>query len=387
VEILGERYESRFMRVSMAVVLVIFLIPYIGVQPLVTGLAMEAGLGIPLEVGALFMVALMLLIVLLGGMRTVAWVNVLLGSIFMAALLGSFFWIIRAALPGGLPQATAALAETNPAQLGFPGPLGIYGPAMIIATFIAGFCTISFPHVMLSTMGARNVMVFKWLAIFFIVMGGGIYLLVALLGSLVAPAILPGLTGTEADAALQHVVTGFLPEWMSVFFIMAVIAASISTAAIQLMGAGIMISRDIIYVLKRQTSDAQMIRWTRWAMVLVVLASLVVAATLQERIAFVVIIFSSGLFIWVPALWLGLLWKGATTAGVGAGMIAGFAYLIAGYIHPPLFVIELPLLALVITLIITVVGSLVTRKPSADTISRFFDEVDQYLEFETGKRD
>lgn len=387
VEILGDRYESKFMRIGMAIVLVIFLIPYIGVQPLVTGLAMEAGLGIPLEVGALFMVALMLLIVLLGGMRTVAWVNVLLGTIFIVALVGSFFWVIREALPNGLPQAATVLADTNPEQLGFPGPLGIYIPSMVIATFIAGFCTISFPHVMLSTMGARNVKVFKWLAIFFLIMGGGVYFLVSVLGSLVSPAILPGLAGSEADAALQHVVTGFLPEWMSVFFIMAVIAASISTAAIQLMGAGILVSRDIIYVLKRETSDEQMIRWTRWAMVLVVLASLGVAATLQERIAFVVILFSSGLFIWVPALWLGLLWKGATTAGVSLGMIAGFAYLIAGYIYPPLFIIELPIIALVITLFITVTVSLFTVKSSEDTISRFFDEVDQHLELETAKTD
>jgi SSS family solute:Na+ symporter len=383
VEILGERYESKFLRVGLAAALVLFLIPYIGVQPIATGLAMEAALGIPVVAGALFMAALMLLIVLLGGMRTVAWVNVLLGTIFILGLFGAFFWVVKERLPGGLPEAVTALAQTNPGQLGIPGPLNIYVPLMVVATFIAGFCCVSFPHIMLSTMGARNVHVFKWLAILFIVMGGAIYFVVALFGSLVAPAVLPGLAGKTADAALQVVVTKFLPEWMSVFFLMAVIAASISTAAIQLMGAGVLISRDILYMLKREATDAQLIRWTRVAMVLVVVASFIVSVLLGEQVAFVVVIASSGLFIWLPQLWLGLLWKGATTWGAIAGAGGGFAFLIAGYIYPPLFIVPFPITALVFGVACMVVVSLFTRKVSADTISRFYDEVDEYLELET----
>ncbi len=385
VEILGERYESKFIRIGLAVALVGFLIPYIGVQPIATGLAMEAALGVPVVAGAIFMAVLMLLIVLLGGMRTVAWVNVLLGTIFIVALFGAFFWVVRVALPGGLPEAVTVLAQSNPDQLGMPGPLGIYVPMMVVATFIAGFCCVSFPHIMLSAMGARNVYVFKWLAILFILMGGAIYFVVAVFGSLVAPAVLPGLTGSSADAALQIVVTQMLPEWMSVFFLMAVIAASISTAAIQLMGAGVLISRDILFMLKRDASDSQMIAWTRAAMVLVVIASFISSVLLGEQIAFVVVIASSGLFIWLPQLWLGLLWKGATRWGAIAGAVGGFSYLIAGYIHPPLFIVPFPILALLVGIVAMVVVSLFTEKASEDTISRFYDEVDEYLELETRK--
>ncbi|HSW35689.1 MAG TPA: sodium:solute symporter family protein [Candidatus Limnocylindrales bacterium] len=386
VEILGERYESKFLRVSMAVMLVIFLIPYIAVQPLLTGLAMHAGLGIPVMVGVLFMVVLMLMIVLVGGMRSVAWVNVFLGLIFLIGLFGSFFWVVRVTLPGGLSEAAVILAQNNPSQLTTLGPMGIYAPAMVIATFIAGFCTISFPHIMLSTMGARNITVFKWLAVLFLIMAGAIYFVLTVFGSLVAPAVFPGLTGSSADAALQVVITRFLPEWMSVFFILAVVAAAISTAAIQLMGAGTLISRDILYVLKQDVTDAQLIRWARWAMVFLVLISIGIVALLQERIAFVIIIASSGLFVWLPALWFGLLWKGATTWGVIAGMVGGFVYLIAGYIHPPLFIIEFPIIALIVCVTLTVVVSFFTEKVSDDTISRFFDEVDEYLDMEAGRK-
>lgn len=385
VEIVGERYESKFIRVSLAIILVGFLIPFIGVQPIATGLAMEVALGIPVIFGTLFIVALMLVIVLVGGMRTVAWVNVLLGTVFIVALFGSFFWVVRVALPGGLPEAVAVLAQNNPEQLGIPGPLGMYIPAMVIATFVGGFATITHPHIMLSIMGARDIKVFKWLAVLFVIMAGAIYFVVTVFGSLVAPAVLPGLTGRAADTVLQILVTGALPEWMSALFLMAIIAASISTAAIILMTTGIIISRDIIYILKREATDDQIILWTRLSMVMVVIASLIASLLYREQIGFVMVIASSGLFIWLPLLWLGLLWKGATTWGAIAGIVGGLGYLVAGFIYPPLFVVEIPVIALIVGVVAMVVVSLFTPKVSEETISRFYDEVDEYLELEVRK--
>ncbi len=387
VELVGERFESRFVRISLAILLVVFLIPYIGIQPIATGLAMHAALGIPVVWGAVFMTVLMAVVVILGGMRSVAWVNVFLGSIFLVALFASLFGIINVALPEGLTGAAQSLARDNPAQLGIPGPLGIYGIPMVIGAFIAGVGCAGFPHIIISTMGARDIKVFKWLGILFLIVAGAIYIAVTIFGSLIAPVVAPGLIGGQADAILQVVVGQHLPGWMALCFLLAVIAASLSTAAVQLMGAGILISRDIVYVLKPNLGDQQFILWSRIIMLLLVIGSFIAALLFTDQIAFFVVIAAAGLFVWLPVLLLGVLWSGATRHGAIAGIVVGYGHLIAGYIHPPLHLIPFPVICIFTGMVAMVIVSLFTEKVSEETTARFFEEVDEYLEMESAASD
>ncbi len=383
VELLGERFESRFVRVSLAIFLVMSLIPYIGIQPIATGLAMHVTLGIPVVWGAVFMTILMAVVVILGGMRGVAWVNVFLGSIFLVALFASLFGVINVALPGGLTGAAQSLAQDNPAQLGIPGPLGIYVIPMVIGAFIAGLGCAGFPHIIIATMGARDIKVFKWLGILFLIVAGAIYVAVTIFGSLVAPAVAPGITGGQADAILQIIIGQYLLGWMALFFLLAVIAASLSTAAVQLMGAGIIISRDVVHVFKPDLTDQQFILWTRIIMLFVVIGSFIAALLLTEQIAFFAIIAAAGLFMWLPIFLLGILWPRATRQGAIAGIVVGYGHLIAGYIHPPLHLMPFPIICVFTGTAAMIIVSLFTEKVSEETSARFFEEVDEYLEMES----
>ncbi|NCC65602.1 MAG: sodium:solute symporter family protein, partial [Spirochaetia bacterium] len=132
VEVLGERYESKALRLILSLSILAFIVPYIGIQPLGVGAGFEALTGLPAIWGALYTVVILIVLVLLGGMRIVAWVNIFLGVVYMSALLGSLTWVVSVLFPdGGLVQAASIVAQTRPELLSDPGPYGTYTPIVL----------------------------------------------------------------------------------------------------------------------------------------------------------------------------------------------------------------------------------------------------------------
>lgn len=378
-EAVGDRYESRFIRTKLAIVNVIFLIPLIAIMPLSAGLVMEYALGIPTIYGIIYLSVIMLVIVLIGGMRSVAWVNVFLGIVVLVAVTGSFFWVISVTLPGGLSEAAATLAQINPSQLGVPGPLKEHTPMVLLSFFIIGAGTSTYYSTTLATMGAKSVTLFKWIGILTFLVIGPLLIILIIFGSLVAPAILPGLTGLQADSVLQVVVARYLPEWMSVLFCIGIIAAAISTAAYHLLALAGAISRDIVFVIKKEVDGPTLILATRIILILVVIASFLGALRYEEQIAYASLLAIFGVFLWMPAIWFGLLWRGATKWGVIVGFFTALVYFVAGQAFPAIFVIEIPILVVIAQVAVTYLVSLVTPKSSSKVLTKFFDDLDKHL--------
>jgi SSS family solute:Na+ symporter len=193
VEVLAERYDSKFLRLILSLMILAFIVPYVGIQPLGVGLGFKALSGLPIIVGALYTVVLLVILVLLGGMRIVAWVNIFLGSIYASALLGSLIWGINRFFPGGLAEAAQNLMANNPELLSAPGPLGRYSPVIIGGTMVVGLMAFSWPHIVIGVMTARDKMLFKWFPILIFIFGGVFfYTMPFIWGSLIAPVIMPG---------------------------------------------------------------------------------------------------------------------------------------------------------------------------------------------------
>jgi len=390
VEALSERYESKLLRALFALVLLASIIPYIGIQPLGVGLGFNALTGLPIIVGAIYTVFLLVIIVLLGGMRISAWVNIFLGIVYSAAFLGSLVWVMRIVFPGGLSEAANILSSNKPELLTTPGPEGFFTTVAMGGTLIVGMMAFSWPHIVIGIMTARGKALFKWFPLLLFLFGGiGFYTIPFLWGSLVAPAIshmsgtlVPPLVGKEADNIVQVIVTRYLPSWFSVFVLMGVIAAAISTAAVQLMTASIFVSRDLIHGLfKPQATDHELIRWTKRAVIVIIILSLGIA--LWQRIAlalYLTRIAVPGFAQWGPALVGGILWKRGTRQGALAGTISGTLYLVAGFLYPPILLGLHPIIpTILLNTLLYVIVSLCTPPPSDDIKRRFFDEVEEYL--------
>lgn len=269
VEVVAERYQSPELRFILAIVLLGSIIPYIADQSLGVGLGLKALLGFPRIVGILYISLLLILIVLLGGMRVTAWVNVLLGLLYTVAFLGSLIFIIVRVFPGGLSEAVAVIDSKQPALLTTPGPEGLFRPVVTSVVFLVGILAFTWPHVVISTMTAQDKTIFKWMPGLALVVAGIVFYTVPFIwGSVVAPAIshmdgslVPPVSGKAADNIVQMIISHYLPHWFSVFVLMGVIAAAISTAAVQLMTASIIVARDVIHGLfVRGGSDRFLIR-------------------------------------------------------------------------------------------------------------------------------
>lgn len=384
VEVLAERYDSRFLRLVLSLMLLAFIVPYVGIQPLGVGLGFKALSGLPVIVGALYTVVLLIILVMLGGMRIVAWVNIFLGCIYASALLGSLIWVLNRFLPGGLTEAAQRLMEINPKLLSAPGPLGRFTPIIIGGTMVVGLMAFSWPHIVIGVMTARDKVMFKWFPLLIFIFGGiFFYTMPFLWGSLVAPAVMPGVTDVKAaDSIVQTVITRYLPGWFSIYVLMGVIAAAVSTAAVQLMTSSVIVARDLIQgFFKPDASDAQIIRWARWAVVGIVVLSLLVSIRYSTAMAlYLTEVTIPGFAQWGPALVGGLLWKRGNRQGAIAGTLAGLVYLVAGLLYRPLFFGLHPVMpTIIVNMVLYIVVSFITPPPSEEIRSRFFDEVDEFL--------
>jgi len=390
IEAVAARYESPKLRLIISAVLLGSIIPYIADQSLGVGLGLEALLGFPPFVCILYISVLLIFIVMLGGMRVTAWVNVLLGILYTVTFLGSLLFVMKTVLPGGPSQAVAILQENAPELLTTPGPEGLFAPGVTSIVFLVGILAFSWPHVVISTMTAQDKTIFKWMPILALIVAGMFFYTVPFIwGSLIAPAIshmpgslVPPVSGKDADIIIQMIVSTYLPPWFSAFVLMGVIAAAISTAAVQLITASIIVARDIIHgVFVPNSSDEFLIRTTKLAVIVIVLFSMLIAYWYPVELAqYLLGIAIPGFAQWGPCMVGGILWKRATRQGALAGIVAGTVYLIAGFIWRPLLLGLHPAIpTLLINIVLFVAISFFTDPPSEIVKRVFFDEVEDFL--------
>ncbi len=390
IEALAARYESPGLRLIVSIVLLGSIIPYIADQSLGVGLGLKALLGFPPVVGILYISLLLILIVLLGGMRITAWVNVLLGLVYTAAFLGSLIFVIARVFPEGLSGAVAVLQTKAPALLTTPGPEGLFRPAVTSIVFFVGILAFTWPHIVISTMTAQDKAIFKWMPALALVVAGMLFYTIPFVwGAMVAPAVsrLPGtlvppLSGKEADSIVQMIITSYLPPWFSAFVLMGVISAAISTAAVQLMTASIIVARDVVHgLLVPGGSDRFLIRTTKLSIIAILLLSMGIAFWYPVELAqYLVGIAIPGFAQWGPPLVGAILWKRATREGAVTGIVAGTLYLLVGFVYrPALFGLHPAIPTLLVNVVLFVVISFCTSRPSPTVIRVFFDEVEAFL--------
>ena len=387
---MAARYESPLLRFVVSVVLLGSIVPYIADQSLGVGLGLKALLGFPPIVGILYISLLLVVIVLLGGMRITAWVNVLLGVLYTMAFLGSLVFIIIKVFPGGLSEAVSVLQTRAPSLLTTPGPEGLFRPVVTSVVFLVGMLAFSWPHVVISTMTAQDKSIFKWMPGLALVVAGMLFYTIPFLwGAVIAPAIshmpdtlVPPVSAKADDNIVQMIIGSYLPPWFSTFVLMGVIAAAISTAAVQLMTASIIVARDVIHgVFAPKSSDQFLIRTTKLSVIVILLLSMLIAFWYPVELEqYLVGIAIPGFAQWAPCLVGGILWKRATKQGALAGTLAGSIYLVAGFIYRPvLFGLNPAIPTLSINIVLFVTISLLTRPPKELITRMFFDEVEAFL--------
>lgn len=374
---LRDRYESPTVGIIYIIISSVFLIPYVAVQIIGGGIALETLINLDYELSVVIMTIIMAIYVHFAGMRGVAWTDLTQGIMMFIGLFVTFFAVLFTIGPETLvSQITTNASE----QLSFIGVDNSWLPFYTVAFGIStGAAFMALPHIYQRLLSAGSPKIVENTYKLFLVVVLPMYF-VAIILAIWAVGILPPFDNPDYVIAL--LVNNRLGRILGAILLAAAVAALMSTADSLSLSISSMISRDIYgkYV-NPDSTDRQEVHVTRIFLVLVLLISLGFSF-LRPGAVFELTILSVGIVgTSFPAIYLGILWKKATNEGAIVSMIAGPAVLLGFYLNllPDilLFGTHRVFISLLVALILWVGVSLITNSPTEATIENHFQSISQ----------
>ena len=325
-DVLAARFSGKgalIIRVLAVLVILSMLSAYVAAQFNAAGKLFDSLLGWPYEGGVVAGAAIVLVYIVSGGFRAVAWTDVV-QALLMVGAVAILPGVLLVELGGvdtfwqRLNELEAAATLTHP--LAGKAGMALLGFLAVWLGVPLGYC--GQPHVLIRFMAIRDTAAVRRGAI---ISTAWVTLLFA--GAVLLGVLARAYYGTleDPETVLPRVATGLLPGSIAGLMIAAVLAAICSTADSQLLVSASSISHDIYVRLAGRRPDTRsIILLNRLAVLLVGLAAMFVA------LGKVRVIFDFVLYAWAglgaafgPALILVLLWRRTSATGVIAGMAVG----------------------------------------------------------------
>ncbi len=355
-EVVWHRFHNRPLRLVYLLVMVIFTLPYLALQPMGAGYALEGLLGIPYVWGAVAVTAVGTAYLLLGGMRGDAWTDALQGGVMLGAMVLVVVGLARAL--GGLETANARVSAAYPALFSRPGGGGEFLPGVwfsYLALWL--FCDPMFPQLFQRFLAARDERALATTATLYPVVTGVLFFIpvaVGVMGRLVEP----GLVGKAADGILPLAVGRLLPGWAGAVAIAGAMAALMSTMDSQLLTLSSMLVRDVRQLCNREAESR--FPWNRVVIIVLACAGLGLALRPWATIRVIATQTFTGLAVLFPTTLAMVYWRRTNPWAAFASILAGEVLVVLYHFRllPTFGLLPVIPVVLVATLVL-VVGSLV----------------------------
>jgi len=368
-ELLGSYYKSPFLRGLVAVVTLLFLVPYLQSQITAGGLIFSSATGdlINYTWGCILLYAVIIGYILLGGFKAVAWTDTVQG-ILMIILAWISGGVILGATTGNLDWSYLMnrVATELPSRVMIPID---YWP-IYMTSFISLFGVSIFPPSFQRFFAVENPKSLKWLAvsapvylIFFYVP----IMIVAFCGAIYMPGL------ERPDQVLPMMLMEYSTPVLAGLVMAGALAATMSSADSQLHSASSIFTMDIYkQFINKNASDKQSLRVGKIAIVVMSALALVLSQFVNDLIVSIVTIALGGCLQVMPSLIGALYWKRGTKAGAIAGLIVGVIVVgITQYIWKTPLGLSSGAWGLIFNSLTFVVVSLFTPAPDADSQERF----------------
>jgi Na+/proline symporter len=325
---IGWRYGSPAAQGLSAVAILAGVVGYIGTNVLALGLVVRALFGVELELALWLGAAVLLAYSAGGGILAGIWVDVFQGLLMAVASTIVFVYALDSG--SGLTAITRAIEAVDPA---FMGPWGSRG-AMVALSFFFVFAVGSLgqPHIAHKYYMIRDVKRLRWYPVLMTIAMILAQLLFVGVGIAVKSLVVTGELAALAtpDEATPTFLLRYVPTFVSALVFSGVAAAIMSTVNSFLNIGAAALTHDIPKALgKRVNSGTQLRDGRLWTIVLAVIGT-VIAQVSGTLVAFLGI-FGYGLFACtlVPALAIGLTWKGGTRQAAIASIATGLTLTLA----------------------------------------------------------
>ncbi|WP_394295098.1 sodium:solute symporter family protein [Pyrococcus horikoshii] len=365
------RYNSKALAVLVALIGIIFNIPYLQLQLQGLGYIVHVGsLGsITPKAGIVIGMIIMMIYVYTSGLRGISWTNLL-----QATLMFIVAWVVLFTIPfkqfGGIGELFKTLAQTKPDHLILHPPLGI---SWYVSTLIlSGLGFFMYPQLYPSIYGARDLKTLK-----------RNYVLLPLYSIFMIPVILAGFTVaalgiklSAPDEAVLKAVEITYPSWVLGVVGAAGFAAAASTASAILLSLAGLLSKNLYAIAKPTASDKELVLVSRISVILLGLLAMGLALYSPGRLVSLLLLAYAGMTQMFPGAVFGLFWKRMNKYATGTGIIAGLitvAYLRLVLKKNPLG-IHFGLWGLLVNIIVTLIVAYLT-KPEEELFTRFKEAV------------
>lgn len=320
-ELIGGETDNHPLRMLYVAVMVVFTLPYLAVQPMSAGYVLSAltGGAVPYFFGAVFLTIFIIAYVFLGGMRTIAWTDVLQGMMMIFLLLTAV--VVIAYNIGGLEAAHDQARSVDPGLFIRSGTITVR--TWLSFSILWSLCNPMFPQLFQRFFVADSEKSLQRASMIFPVVTGLLFLLPIMIGVMGRGAI-PGLSGQEVDSILPMMLEKYAPMWLSALIMSGGFAAFMSTADSQLLTMSSMFTRDIFHPYIPYDSDKVDYSIGHIMVIVLALIGLAIAYNPPATIFVIVTWAFTGLAILYPST-LGILyWKAKGTAcfmSISVGLI------------------------------------------------------------------
>jgi SSS family solute:Na+ symporter len=342
-ELLGRRYNSRFVQGFAGLVIFAFIPVYAAAVLIGISRMLEVSMNINYTIALLLFTGIIAFYVIAGGLKAVMYTDAFQGLIMVIMML---ILLTRTyELLGGITEAHQALtdmAHLLPAKLKaggmqgwtqgakFASPLGLTIYTTII--YGVGIGVLAQPQlaVRYMTVGSdrelNRAVLFGGVSILLLT---GVAFVVGALSNAVFHQEFGKISIAMAQGNIDKIIPTYietmLPAWFSALFLMAMFAAAMSTISSQYHAGGTSLGRDVFEQSLKRGKEGS-VTMTKLGVGVTILAALVWAWVLPPSVIARATAFFFGLCAatFLPVFFLGLYWKGMTRAGAIASMVGGF---------------------------------------------------------------
>ena len=375
-DMLADFYESEAVRVSVAIVSVLFTILYIQVQAQGLGYIINIASGdrISFELGTLILLVVAATYLMAGGLRAVYWTDVIQGVwMYVAVWVGAVY--LSYELFGGPLELWQQVRTQRPDLLTMPGPRGFFTPGMWIGmTITLSFGIVFQPHMMIRYYTAVDAKTLK-------ILGATtpIYLM-----TLYIPAALVGLGGAVAmpgleipDRIFPELLFAHAPPILTGVILAGATAAAMSTLDSILHANMSVLTRDVYQRYIAPDRDQK-----HYVMIGRFIVGYVLSVRTFDALVVLVTLSGSGALQLMPMI-IGVCFPGRfifTRAGVLAGLVTGLAVL-----YVTLVVVPHPMgmhggiWSIIANALVAIGVSTVTTPPSDETLERIHGELERQV--------
>jgi SSS family solute:Na+ symporter len=317
-------YRHKGLRILFALVMIVFTIPYLAIQPMAGGLVLKELFHISQFAGASIIVLVITIYTFRGGLRAIAWADVFQGILMLVMMIVAV--VVVGSHFGGLTEAIKKAYQSNPELFSRPGGTMKYLPGIWFSYMMLWFfCDPMFPQIFQKFFSSDTARPLAKTALLYPLICTVVFICPVLLG-VMGRLVYPSLQGLESDNIVPLVVVKLGGDLLGTLVLTAGLAALMSTLDAQLLTLSSIFTHDILGSQVKKSKNPVLI--ARGMVVLLAVMGLAMSIKPPATILEIAVQAFTGFAVLFPTVLFGLFLKKPNSISAIVSIVAGEIFVV-----------------------------------------------------------